>query len=106
MRLISKFMSEKGLNKETQNRIKKYLEFYLGKENAMRNDVMHFLSESLKDELVKEVNAKILDDCRFFSINFRKKFLYAVSHLLVEQSYGPEEFIYKVISMNCTERIV
>lgn len=100
MRLISKFMSEKGLNKETQSRIKKYLEFYLGKENAMRtegNDVMHFLSESLKDELVKEVNAKILDDCKFFSINFRKKFLYAVSHLLEEQSYGPEEFIYKVI---------
>lgn len=98
MRLISKYMSEKGLNKETQNRIKKYLEYYLGKENSMKtegNEILHFLSESLKEEIIREVNAKLLDDNLMFSTNFRKKFLYILAKNLEEKSYGPDEFVFK-----------
>jgi len=99
MRLITKYMTEKGLVKDTQNRIRKYLEFYLGKENATKtegNDILQFLSENLKEEIIKEVNAKILDDCYMFSSNFRRKFLYLVSRCLMEKSFGPDEIIYHV----------
>lgn len=97
MRVITKYMNEKGLAKDTQNRIRKYLEFYLDKENTMRTeseDILHFLSDNLKDEIIKEVNAKILCDCYMFSSNFRRKFLYTVSRSLIEKSYGPDEIIF------------
>eukprot|EP00330_Aristerostoma_sp_ATCC50986_P004416 CAMPEP_0114580904 /NCGR_PEP_ID=MMETSP0125-20121206/5074_1 /TAXON_ID=485358 ORGANISM="Aristerostoma sp., Strain ATCC 50986" /NCGR_SAMPLE_ID=MMETSP0125 /ASSEMBLY_ACC=CAM_ASM_000245 /LENGTH=253 /DNA_ID=CAMNT_0001772701 /DNA_START=1443 /DNA_END=2204 /DNA_ORIENTATION=+ len=98
MRMITKYMNEKGLNKDIQNRIRKYLEFYLDKENTTKaegNDILDFLSDNLKDEIIKEVNAKILADCYMFSSNFRKRFLYQVSRALSEKSYGPDEMIFR-----------
>ena len=51
--MITKYMNEKGLNKDIQNRIRKYLEFYLDKENTTKaegNDILDFLSDNLKDD--------------------------------------------------------
>ena len=99
IRTFTKYMNEKGLNKNMQNKIRKYLEFYLNKENSarMENDkIKETLSQNLQDELVREINAKIMSDTYMFYTNFRKSFIYIVSKDLVERSFGPEETIYNV----------
>ena len=100
IRTFTKYMNEKGLNKNVQSKIRKYLEFYLNKENTARiesDGIMKILSQNLQEELVREINAKIMSDTYMFCTNFRKSFLYTVSKDLVERSFGPEETIYNVI---------
>ena len=58
---------------------------------------MKMLSSNLQEEIVTEVNAKVLSDNYIFSSNFRKNFLYSVSKDLVERSFGPDETIFQVI---------
>jgi len=92
-------MNEKGLSKDIQSKIRKYLEFYLDKENKLKTEgdsIMQLLSQNLKDEIIKEVNAKILNDIYMFSFNFRRKFLYLVSRDFTEKSFGPDDVIFKV----------
>lgn len=99
MRLLTKYMSDKGLNKDIQGKIRKYLEFYLDKENTMKmegDNILQLLSFNLKEEIIKEVNAKILGDTYMFSSNFRKKFLYLISKDLVEKPLAPDEMIFTV----------
>ena len=92
-------MSEKGLSKDIQSKIRKYLEFYLAKENRLKTEgdnIIQLLSQNLKDEIIKEVNAKILNDSYMFSFNFRKKFLYIISRDFTERAFGPDEIIFRV----------
>ena len=92
-------MNEKGLPKDVQSKIRKYLEFYLDRENTAKIEgdyIMKMLSPNLQEEIVREVNAKTIIDCYIFSSNFRKKFLYLVSKDLVERSYGPDETVFLV----------
>lgn len=99
MRLLTKYMKEKGLNKEIQSKIRKYLQFYLDKENTMKtrgDNILQLLSLNLKEEIIKEVNAKILNDTYMFSSNFRKKFLYLISKDLIEKSLAPDEIVFYV----------
>ena len=93
------YMQEKGLSKDIQSKIRRYLEFYLNKENAMKakgDSILQLLSTNLKEEIIKEVNAKILDDTFMFSSNFRRKFLYLISKDLVEKSLTPDEIVFAV----------
>ena len=99
IRVLTKYMTDKGLQKNTQSKIRKYLEFYLDRENAARiegDTLMGMLSRKLQEEVVREVNAKILSDSHIFSSNFRRKFLHLVSKDLVEKSFGPDETIFYV----------
>ena len=99
IRILTKYMNEKGLHKDIQSKIRKYLEFYLDRENTAKIEgdyIMKMLSPNLQEELVREVNAKTIHDCYIFSSNFRKRFLYIVSKDLVERSFGPDETIYLV----------
>jgi len=54
------------------------------------------LSPNLQEEIVREVNAKILSDSYVFSANYRKRFLYLVSKDFIERSFGPEETLFYV----------
>lgn len=97
MRLLTKYMKEKGLSKEIQSKIRKYLEFYMDKENTMKTEgdnILQLLSFNLKEEVIKEVNAKILGDTYMFESNFRKKFLYIISKDLIEKALTPDELVY------------
>ena len=99
IRVLTKYMNEKGLNKNVQSKIRKYLEFFLDKENADKiegDDILKMLSPNLQEEIVREVNAKILSDSYVFSANYRKRFLYLVSKDLIERSFGPEETLFYV----------
>lgn len=99
IRILTKYMTEKGLHKDIQSKIRKYLEFYLDRENTAKIEgdyIMKMLSPNLQEELVREVNAKTIHDCYIFSSNFRKRFLYIVSKDMIERSFGPDETIYLV----------
>lgn len=99
MRLLTKYMSDKGLTKDIQSKIRKYLEFYLHKENTMKmegDNILQLLSINLKEEIIKEVNVKILGDTYMFSSNFRKKLLYIIAKDLVEKSLAPDEIVFQV----------
>jgi len=99
IRIITKYMNDKALNKDIQSKIRKYLEFYLNRENAARiegDGILRMLSVNLQEEIVREVNAKVLSDSYMFSSNFRKRFLYIVSKDLIERSFGPDETVFNV----------
>ena len=101
IRLMKKYMDDKGLKKETQDRVMRYATYYLGRENISKikdSDLMQFLSENLKEDIITEVNVKILSNCSVFSYNFGRPFLSAVAKELLERSYGPDEYIFGVIS--------
>jgi len=69
----------------------------LDKEHTKKqsgNDILHFLSDNLKEEIIKEVNAKVLYDTNMFSVNFRRNFLYIISRCFNERTFGPDEVIY------------
>jgi len=92
-------MDDKGLKKETQDRIMRYVRYYLGRENISKikdSDMIQFLSENLKEDIIKEVNVKMLSDCYMFSRNFGRQFLLAVSKELTEKSFGPDEYVFRV----------
>ena len=95
-------MKDKGVQKSTQNKIIKYARYFLSRENLtkVKDDTMvQFLSEDLKDDLIREVNVKILSQCKMFTYNFRTKFLLAISRALIERAFGPDEVIFRVIEL-------
>jgi len=95
---LKKYMRDKGVQKSTQTKIIKYARFFLSRENLAKvkdNGMVQFLSEGLRDDLIREVNVKILNQCQMFTYNFRTKFLLAVSKALVERAFGPDEIIFR-----------
>lgn len=52
------------------------------------------LSQSLKDEIIAEVNGKILVDCKFFSSCFTSKACLFLSKYMVEKFMAPEEMLF------------
>ena len=54
------------------------------------------LSQSLKDEIIAEVNGKILMDCKFFSTCFTQKACLHLSKFMVEKFLAPEELLFQV----------
>ena len=55
---------------------------------------------SLKNDLIVEINGKILQQCTFLLNNFDKKFLYYVTLILHEKIVIPEEIIFRERELN------
>jgi len=98
IRLLKKYMKDKGVQKKTQNKVIKYSRFFLSRENLSKvkdDGMLQFLSENLRDDLIREINVRILSQCQMFTYNFRTKFLLSVSRALIERAFGPDEIIFR-----------
>ena len=92
-------MEKNDIDSRLQVKAKQYLEFKLDHERSMRESekvVLHSLSQSLRDQMLKQVNGRILKNSFLFQRSFGSSFLTKVSMLLDEQLFGPDEYIFKV----------
>ena len=95
--MITRFMQRKGLTKEVQGRVRKYLELQLDNEDGIQKDeaeLLGLLSENLKEEVFQQINGKFLNETPSFHGSFSTKFLHSLSTHLVENTFSPEEIIY------------
>jgi hypothetical protein len=93
-------MNRKGIKKETQIRVRKYLEYILDEErNGVQKgqSIIQSLSLSLKEEVLLEVYKKSIDLISFLKFGgFSTNFLNQVALKMKELSFAPEEIIFKV----------
>lgn len=92
-------MKMKGLDKDMQTRVRKYLEHNLDEENLKRNiehDFIGMLHGTLKREVLVEIYGKTLREAVIFKDNhFTKRFLADASQCLTELFLSPEQEIFQ-----------
>jgi len=96
MRAIRKYMVKKNIPRELQVKIKKYLEYALNEETSLsigEKSIYSMLSESLKNELIFEVQGKMLFQAKVLRRVFSIDFLKATTLLMKEKLYSPEDHI-------------
>ena len=96
---LTRYMTKKKIDKETQARIRKYLEYIIeSRRNHDGHDesILTLLSANLRRELMTQVNGKLLKDNSLFAYKFSTKFLALLSTHLTEKTVAPEEIIFRV----------
>lgn len=69
-------MNQKNLGKNIQTRVKNYIQYMIDSRTLYKHNDEEFfqlLSQNLKDEIISEVNGKILSESKLFSIHFTAK---------------------------------
>jgi hypothetical protein len=92
-------MARKQLSKKTQNKVRKYLEYLIETENEnklLEENVLSTFSEGLRDEILKEINGKVLREQKLFQNNFGTNFLSQLYNYLEEKTFAPSEVIFNV----------
>ena len=96
MKTIRKYMVQKNIPRDLQMKIKKYLEYALNEETSLsvgEKSIYSMLSESLKNELIYEVQGKMLLQTKVLRRVFNLNFLKATTVLMKEKLYSPEDKI-------------
>lgn len=98
---VKHYMNQKNLGKNIQTRVKNYIQYIIDSRALYRPDeeqFMDLLSQTLKDEIVSEVNGKILAGSRMFSVNFSRKAALNLAKFMKETFFAPEEVVFEVIN--------
>ena len=93
-------MNQKNLGKNIQTRVKNYIQYIIDSRALYKHDEEEFmglLSQGLKDEIVGEVNGKILASSQIFSVNFSHKAALNLAKFMKETFLAPEEVLFQVI---------
>lgn len=96
---VKHYMNQKSLGKNIQTRVKNYIQYIIDSRALYKNDEEEFLellSQGLKDEIISEVNGKILASSHIFSINFSHKASLNLAKYMKEASLAPEEVLFEV----------
>jgi hypothetical protein len=103
IRSVKNYMNQKNLGRNIQTRVKNYLQYMIDSKNFHKHEEEEFfkmLSQTLKDEIVSEVNGKILIECKIFSTNFSHKSSMYLSKFMTEKFLTPEEILFEVKVQN------
>ena len=97
--LINGYMRSKNVPQTIQIKIRKYLEHLWNEEQKVNiidsMKVFNKLSESLKSQLLLEVNGSIVKEIDLFSMNFSQKTLNGLVKTMKEEKYPPGEIIFR-----------
>ena len=99
IRSVRKYMNQKNLGKNIQTRVKNYIQYMIDSRTLYKHDDEEFfelLSQNLKDEIVSEINGKILAESKLFSVNFTVKAASQLAKYMKEAFVSPEEVIFEV----------
>lgn len=94
-------MKQKGVNRELQIKVKKYLEYALNEESAHYlgdNSIYSMLSETLKFELLNQIQGKVLKSNKLFVTTFSVELLRKTIEIMEERIYSPDDVISLVIT--------
>ncbi|EAR82048.2 zinc knuckle protein (macronuclear) [Tetrahymena thermophila SB210] len=93
MQILNKQMNQRNLNSKLQHKVRKYFE-YLHKEDQIDDDkgnqMISNLPTSMKQNILFDINHKILYAQKAFSLNFSKQFLNLLALEMKTLKLGPE----------------
>ncbi|KAL4460150.1 hypothetical protein ABPG73_000259 [Tetrahymena malaccensis] len=92
------FMNRKNINSSLKSRVKFYLNFLASEQkNRDKNEedlVLGLLSNKLRNEIIEEINYKIINKYSLFMVNFQSKVIKEVVYLMEEMIVAPNEIIF------------
>lgn len=100
MQDLRKFMSKNEIDPKLQMKAKQYIEFKLEHERSMRESdkaILQSLSQSLRDQMIRQVNGNVMKNNLLFQKSFCTSFLTKLALMLEEQLLAPEEYLFKVM---------
>ncbi len=92
-------MNQKNLGHNIQTRVKNYIQYIIDSRALYKPDEEEFLellSQGLKDEIVTEVNGKIIVSSSIFHLNFSHKASLNLAKFMKERFLAPEEILFLV----------
>lgn len=92
-------MEKNEIDGKLQMKAKQYIEFKLEHERTMRETdkaVLLSLSQSLRDQMLKQVNGRVMKNSDLFQKSFGSSLLTRLAMLLDEQLLAPDEYVFKV----------
>jgi len=95
---LRKFMEKNEIDGKLQMKAKQYIEFKLEHERTMRETdkaVLQSLSQSLRDQMLKQVNGRVMKNSDLFQKSFGSSLLTKLAMLLDEQLLAPDEYVFK-----------
>lgn len=109
MAIMNKYMSKKNITKQTQFRIREYLEYYWREQSEGDTEeeerIIAQLSDLLKHALAVEGNKIVLKDSSVFKNNFSDDVLDKTIQLIREIRYMPEQLIFEEGDRNDAQHI-
>jgi len=96
---VKHYMTQKNLGKNIQTRVKNYIQYIIESRALYKPDEEEFLellSQGLKDEIVSEVNGKIIATSAIFSTNFSQRASLNLAKFMKETFLAPEEILFNV----------
>ncbi|KAL4493292.1 hypothetical protein ABPG73_007099 [Tetrahymena malaccensis] len=96
---IQRYLIRKNVNASLQSRVRHYLRF-LAKEQKDRNQqsenqILQILSNKLRNEIVVEINTRIIKNNAIFSANFSSQILRKLVFIMEEVIISPNEVIFE-----------
>ncbi len=91
-------MEKNEIDGKLQMKARQYIEFKLEHERTMRETdkaVLQSLSQSLRDQMLKQVNGRVMKNSDLFQKSFGSSLLTRLAMLLDEQLLAPDEYVFK-----------
>ncbi len=99
MQMLARFLRRNEVDPKLEKKVKQYLDFLFDHEREMKNEetaLINSLSTSLREDLYKSINGKIIKTNQLFSKNFGSTFLSQLAMRVEEHVLAPDELIYQV----------
>lgn len=93
---VNRYMTQKGVDPETQMRIRHYLEHAWSLDNSelgSETEFMNVLSKPLRESIISQMNENVLRHCSLLNSNFSPRFVRELSFLMKEIKFSPDEII-------------
>ena len=97
--MLISYLKSKNIDKQTQIRARKHLEYILEAENMRQyqdDAILSLLPSKIQRDLAEQINGQVLRNSTMLATPFTNKFITELSKTLVERSYVPEEIIFNV----------
>lgn len=95
---LNHYMRKKNVSNEIKIKVRRYLEYTLDYDNTLRmnsSSVMDLLSEQLRNDIIVDINAKILRSCKLWTEHFSKAILVQSTFVMQEFIYSPGETVLR-----------
>ena len=98
MTTLNHYMTKKRVSNEIKIRVKRYLEYTLDYRNTAQMDedsLLNMLSDQLRNDIVIDINGKVLIGCKLWTDNFSKQLLVKTTFIMKELITSPGEVIVR-----------
>ncbi|EAR94837.3 cation channel family protein (macronuclear) [Tetrahymena thermophila SB210] len=97
--IIQRYLKRKNINAFLQSRVRHYLSFLANEQKdrnqQSENQILQILSNKLRNEIVVEINSRILKNNALFSANFSSQILRKLVFIMEEINISPNEIIFE-----------